>query len=116
MSTFKYADLPVATTRPGAERRITYTDNLMLVIFDFSDGPQTQPDPPHQHPHEQVSYVAEGEILFFLGDAAPVHLVPGDGYTVPPNIPHCIQLLTPRVRLIDAFTPLRQDFIQALNG
>lgn len=111
MSTFKFPDLPVTAIRPGAERRIAYSNHLMLVIFDFSDGPQTQPDPPHQHPHEQVSYVAEGEILFFLGDEPPVHLRPGDGYTVPSNIPHCIQLLTSRVRLVDTFTPLREDFL-----
>jgi quercetin dioxygenase-like cupin family protein len=111
MSAFKFPDLPVAAVRPGVERRIAYTDHLMLVIFDFSDGPQSQPDPPHQHPHEQVSYVAEGEILFFLGGEPPIHLAPGDGYTVPPNIPHCIQLLTARVRLVDSFTPLREDFL-----
>ncbi len=111
MSTFKFSDLPVSAIRAGGQRRIAYTDHLMLVIFDFSDGPKTAPDPLHQHPHEQVSYVVEGEILFFLGDEPPVHLVPGDGYTVQPNIPHCIQLLTPRVRLVDAFTPLRDDFI-----
>lgn len=111
MSAFKFPDLPVMAVRPGVERRIAYGDHLMLVIFDFSDGPQTQPDPPHQHPHEQVSYVAEGEILFFLGSDLPVRLGPGDGYTVPSNVPHCIQLLTPRVRLVDSFTPLREDFL-----
>ena len=111
MGPFKFSDLPAAPIRAGAERRIVYTDHLMLVIFDFSDGPQAQPDPPHQHPHEQVSYVVEGEILFFLDGEPSVHLVPGDGYTVPSNIPHCIQLLTPHVRLVDAFTPLREDFL-----
>jgi quercetin dioxygenase-like cupin family protein len=111
MGTFKFSDLPVTAIRPGVERRIAYTDHLMLVIFDFSDGPQTQPDPPHKHPHEQVSYVARGVILFFLGSEAPVHLKPGDGYTVPADVPHCIQLLTPRARLVDAFTPLREDFL-----
>ncbi len=111
MAAFKFSDLPAAAVRPGAERRMAYTGHLMLVIFDFSDGPQTQPDPPHQHPHEQVSYVVEGELLFFLSGEAPVHLRPGDGYTVPADVPHCIQLLTPRVRLLDAFTPLREDFL-----
>ena len=81
MGTFKFSDLPVSVIRAGAERRITHTAHLMLVIFDFNDGPQTQPDPPHQHPHEQASYVVEGEILFFLGGEPPVHLVPGEAGT-----------------------------------
>lgn len=113
MSTFKYAALPVTRVHAGAHRRVAHTDHLMLAIMDFTDGPRPQPDPPHRHPHEQVSYVAEGEILFFLGDDPPVRLAPGDGYTVPPDIPHTIQRLTPRVRLVDAFTPLRQDFLPA---
>jgi len=111
MSAINFSDLTPTVVRPGVERRIAYTDQLMLVIFDFYNGPQTQPDPPHNHPHEQVSYVVEGEILFFLGDEPPAHLVPGDVYTVPSGLPHTIQLLTQRVRLVDAFTPLRQDFL-----
>lgn len=34
-------------------------------VIDFDDGPTSEPDPPHSHPHEQVSYVSEGEIIFF---------------------------------------------------
>jgi hypothetical protein len=30
---------------------------------------------------------------------------------VPPDRPHRIQLLTPTARLVDTFTPLRQDFL-----
>jgi len=31
--------------------------------------------------------------------------------TIPPNVPHAIQALTPTVRLADAFTPVREDFL-----
>lgn len=92
------------------DRYLTYTDNLMMVVIDFNDGPTNEPDPPHNHPHEQVSYVAAGEVLFFL-DGVPTRLGPGDMFTVPPEIMHSVQLLTSHVRLVDTFTPLRQDFI-----
>ena len=94
----------------GRTRYLANTDNLMLAVIDFHDGPTSEPDPPHAHPHEQVSYVVEGEILFFLNDE-PTRLVPGDMFTVPPNITHSIQLLTEHVRLVDAFTPIREDFL-----
>lgn len=31
--------------------------------------------------------------------------------TIPPGVPHAIQALTPVVRLVDAFTPVREDFL-----
>lgn len=92
------------------ERYLTHTDNLMMVVIDFNDGPTSEPDPPHDHPHEQMSYVAEGEVIFFL-DGVPHPLKKGDMFTVQPNVSHSVQLLTQHVRLVDTFTPLREDFL-----
>jgi quercetin dioxygenase-like cupin family protein len=83
---------------------------LMVVVIDFTDGPSAEPDPPHAHPHEQVTYVAEGEVLFFI-DGEPTRLAAGDLITVPPNAPHSIQLLSNPVRLVDTFSPIREDFL-----
>lgn len=47
------------------DRYITHTDNLMMVVIDFNDGPTGAPDPAHDHPHEQVIYVAAWETSFF---------------------------------------------------
>ncbi len=110
MTALKYDDMPVTQINAGTERRLGHTDNLMIVLVDFSDGPKAEPDPPHSHPHEQVSYVAEGEIVFVLEDEK-THLKAGDVFLVPPNKPHSVQLLTEHVRLIDCFTPLREDFL-----
>ncbi len=97
-----------------AEKRTRYlahTDNLMLVVIDFADGPAEQPDPPHSHPHEQITYVAEGEILFFI-NGEPTQLSTGDMITVPPDAPHTIQLLTEKARLVDSFSPIREEFLK----
>ncbi len=110
MPTAKYHELPVTKIRPGAERRLAHTDNLMMVIVDFYDGPKEQPDPPHSHPHEQVSYVAEGEVLVIIGDRE-TRLGPGDIFLIPADVPHAIRLLTAHARLVDCFTPIRQDFL-----
>lgn len=107
----KYEDMLVENVSQGVERRLANTDNLMIVIVDFSGGPKDQPDPPHWHPHEQATYVAEGEILFFM-DQQQIHLRAGDVFLVPPDKPHSVQILTERVRLVDCFTPIREDFIK----
>ncbi len=111
MATLRYSETPATRFRPGGERRLGSTAHMMMVVVDFTDGPQTQADPPHSHPHEQVSYVAEGEINFLM-EGNTTHLVPGDMFLVPPNVPHSIQLITAHVRLIDCFTPIREDFLK----
>jgi len=111
MGIIKRSELTPETVAPGRARYLAYTDHLMMVVMEFEDGPASQPDPPHFHPHEQVSCVVSGEVLFFL-DGKPTRLGPGDMYTVPPNIPHSIQLLTKQVKLVDAFNPIRKDFLK----
>jgi len=110
MGTLKENEAVVESIGNQRVRYLTHTDSLMMAVIDFNDGPTSEPDSPHDHPHEQVSYVAAGEIIFFL-DGEPTRLGPGDMYSVPPNIPHSIQLLTSHVRLVDTFTPLRDDFL-----
>ena len=110
MGIIKSADITKEEIAPGRTRYLAHTQKLMMVVIDFDDGPTDQPDPPHSHPHEQVSYVVSGEVLFFL-DGEPTHLVPGDIFTVPPDVPHSVQLLSEHVRLVDTFHPLREDFL-----
>lgn len=95
---------------PGRERYLGYTDKLMMVVIDFHDGPASEPDPPHSHPHEQVSYVVTGELVVHIGEESK-KLGPGDIFTVPPGIPHTVRLLSKHVRLVDTFTPIRDEFI-----
>ena len=111
MNICKYNQTDIRILRDGVERRLGFTDNLMLAVIDFYDGPTTQPDPPHSHPHEQISYVAIGEILFII-DGESTRLEPGDMFLVPPGKPHSIQQLTDHVRLVDCFTPVREDFLE----
>lgn len=111
MSTLCYAEAAVTRVSDTVERRFIQTEQLMTVIVDFSGGPAPQPDPYHSHPHEQTSYVAEGEVIFLIEGEAPVHLKAGDLAAISANKKHAIQLLTPTARLIDSFTPIRADFL-----
>jgi quercetin dioxygenase-like cupin family protein len=95
---------------PDYERTISYLDNLMVTICTFKNGPAKSPQPPHSHPHEQITYVAEGELIFFKGPES-CNLSKGDIITIPSGIPHCIQTLSKQVILIDSFSPVRKDFL-----
>lgn len=111
MSVIKYTEVSPEVIAEGRTRYIGHTDNLMVVVIDVKDGPKTEPDPPHSHPHEQVTYVAAGELYFFI-DGVPHRVSEGDVITIPGNVPHTIQPLTRFVRLVDTFTPIRQEFLK----
>ena len=102
--------------RPGFTRWSLHTDRLMAVVLDIANGPWPRPDPPHTHPHEQLAYVAEGEVLFLCEGLEPVKLVAGDLYAIPPGVPHAIQLLSQTARLVDCFTPLREDILKDMRA
>jgi len=112
MATLKFEEVPYQKVRDGLERKIIQTDNLMTVLIDFTDGPWEEPEPPHSHLHEQTSYIASGEIMFFCEDEEPVKLQTGDMFAVPSGKKHTIQLLTPKARLVDSFNPVREDFLK----
>ncbi len=111
MSTVKRSETIPAAIAAGRTRYLAHTANLMMVVVEFNDGPAVAPDPPHSHPHEQVTYVAAGELILFLGDEK-VQLKQGDLFSVPSNLPHSVQTLSPHVCLIDAFNPIRTDFLK----
>lgn len=113
MPVFKYATLPVARPAANTQRRQVHTDHVMLVVVDFIDGPSPAA-PPHQHPHEQISYIVSGRVNFIMGegDERTVNPVePGDMVVVPPNVPHTVEVLGESARLIDCFYPIREDFL-----
>ena len=110
MGTVKQSQVTPIVIGDRRTRYLAHTDQLMMAVIDFDDGPTAEPDPPHAHPHEQVSYVAAGEIIFYL-DGVATHLGSGDLFTVPSGVPHAIQLLSVHARIVDAFHPLRDEFL-----
>jgi quercetin dioxygenase-like cupin family protein len=110
MAFYKLEDLKAESIGAGRRRVAVHTENVMMVVFDFDDGPAKEPDPLHSHPHEQISYVASGRVIYFLGKEQKT-MEAGDMVTIAPNVPHAIQTLTSKVRLVDAFSPVREDFL-----
>ncbi len=104
----KYQDMPVTQIKAGAERRLAYTDHLMMAIIDFSNGPAAQPDPPHAHPHEQVTSLLEGVLEFTLGGEVR-RMMAGDVVVIPPGVPHSARAIE-QCRVMDVFAPVREDY------
>jgi quercetin dioxygenase-like cupin family protein len=66
--------------------------------------------PMHIHVHEQITYIIEGELDMVIGgeDCA---LRAGMYYVIPSNTPHSAIAKT-ACKVIDAFSPVREDYRQ----
>ena len=112
MPVLKEEEVPSTKIKEGVRRRLINTEALMMVVIDFDGGPWAEPDPPHSHVHEQTTYVVEGDIIFFCQDEPDQRLKAGDMFSVPSGKAHAIQLLSKTAKLIDSFTPVREDFLR----
>ncbi|GAA0178904.1 cupin domain-containing protein [Clostridium sediminicola] len=91
----------------GVKRKIlAYHDNLMVVEVHFEENAVGAI---HTHPHEQITYILEGEFEFNI-DGNKKIVKAGDSTFKEPNIPHGAVCLK-KGKLLDIFTPCRQDFI-----
>lgn len=92
----------------GIQRQVFgYDDKIMLVKAKFEKGAIGAL---HEHPHVQVTYVDSGAFEMTIGDEKKI-IRKGDGYYVPPHVWHGCVCLEPGM-LIDAFSPLREDFLK----
>ncbi|MDF1573222.1 MAG: cupin domain-containing protein [Bacteroidales bacterium] len=94
----------------GVFRKIATMEHLMVAVIDFTGGPMKEPDPYHSHEHEQITYVVSGRLKFII-EGEVSELQAGDTITIPSGKSHTIQTLTPEVRLVDSFSPIREDFL-----
>ncbi len=64
--------------------------------------------PEHQHPHEQIMNLIEGEFLFTV-DGVEYRMKAGESFVIPPNVPHSAKSVT-ECYLVDVFCPPRDDW------
>lgn len=104
---FAQPDEGASTKLDGSTRRVILSlPELMLVEFSFEKGGVGAL---HSHPHVQTSYVAEGVFEVTIGDETQT-IAAGGAYIVPSGVTHGVRALEAG-RLIDSFTPRRDDFL-----
>lgn len=92
----------------GVRRKILgYDDHLMMVCVDFEKDAIGSL---HSHKHRQVTYVAKGVFEVEIAGEKEI-LKEGDSFFVPSDATHGVRALEAG-RLIDVFTPSRNDFLK----
>ena len=85
----------------------SHSNDLTFAHVTIDKGAEL---PEHFHIHEQWTHIVEGELLFRLGGEEQV-LTPGMTAFIPANTPHSARAIT-KCKVIDAFLPVRQDFVE----
>ena len=107
----RYASMRAVEAFPGVTRRTLGSGaSLTLAEIQIAEGHEV---PEHVHPHEQAGQVASGRVRFTIGGQA-LELGPGDAYVIPGGVPHHVVAIDPAT-LIEAFSPVREDFLGDLT-
>lgn len=99
--------IPVENLPDNIERQMVVGKNIMICRLKF---PPHSVAAPHDHPHEQMTFVEKGKARFIVGEEEKV-VSAGDVLHFPPNIWHGATMLDEEVVLIDIFSPIREDFL-----
>ncbi|CAL1520898.1 cupin domain-containing protein [Chitinophaga sp. MM2321] len=98
-------NLPVKNTVAGHYGRFVHGERSTLAFWEISEGAIS---PMHQHPHEQITYVAAG-IFEMEIDGVKYELLQHDTLVIPPNALHGGRAVKD-CKLIDSFCPVREDY------
>lgn len=91
---------------PGVHARTFWQDEMLLAIVDLAPHSEV---PAHQHPHEQAGSVLSGELSLTI-DGETRTLTQGDAYLIPGNVEHSATTGDMPARVIDVFSPVRDEY------
>jgi quercetin dioxygenase-like cupin family protein len=99
---------PIVPTGENVTRQVLSDhENLMVLAFRFAQAGAI--GALHDHPHVQSTYVESGRFRFTLGEQEQ-DFGPGDSFVIPSGRTHGCVCLEPG-KLVDCFTPRRDDFL-----
>jgi len=102
----RWQDVELEHLNPRLDRQMITGENLMLARVLLRKGVIV---PEHSHENEQLTYVLEGALKFWIAGKEIV-VSAGEVLCIPPRLPHKAQALEDTVDL-DVFYPPRQDWL-----
>jgi quercetin dioxygenase-like cupin family protein len=104
-------DVEIETMNPLLGRQLIVGHQVMLARVLLKKGCIV---PLHSHVNEQLSYILEGALKFYI-DGKEIVVRAGEVLTIPPNMPHKAEALEDTVDL-DIFNPPRADWINKTDS
>jgi quercetin dioxygenase-like cupin family protein len=110
----RWDDLPREKVTDLLDRRLICGERMMLAHVYLKKGCIV---PAHSHENEQLTYVLDGTLRFWLGEEGRDEVVVhgGEVLVIPPNLRHKAEALEDTLD-VDVFSPPRQDWLDKTDA
>jgi quercetin dioxygenase-like cupin family protein len=111
---FRWDDMPREPVTDQISRRLITGERMMLAHVYLDRGSVV---PKHSHDNEQLTYILEGALRFWLGEEGDEEVVvrAGEVLHLPSNLPHKAEAIEDTVD-VDVFCPPRQDWLDGTDS
>jgi len=106
---YRWEDMPKEQVTETLSRRLITADRMMLAHVYLDKGCIV---PKHQHENEQLTYIIDGALHFWIGENGEeeVTVRSGEVLVIPSNVWHKAEALVDTLD-VDIFSPPRQDWL-----
>jgi quercetin dioxygenase-like cupin family protein len=106
---YRWNDMPKEKVSDVLDRRLITGDSVMLTHVYLKKGAIV---PQHNHPNEQITYILEGGLRFWIGEdeSEVIDVLAGEVLHIPSLVKHKAEALEDTVD-VDIFSPPRQDWL-----
>src|SRR3954464_10866217 len=107
---YRWDDMPKEQVTEQLSRRLITGERMMLAHVYLEKGCIV---PKHSHENEQLTYILDGALKFWIGEDQKEEIVvrAGEVLLIPSNIPHKAEALEETLD-VDVFSPPRQDWLK----
>ena len=111
---YRWDDLPKEALKPDLHRRLIATERMMLAHVYLDKGCVV---PKHAHENEQLTYILDGALRFWLGEdeSEVVDVAAGEVLHIPSHLAHKAEALETTLD-VDVFCPPRQDWLDGSDA
>jgi quercetin dioxygenase-like cupin family protein len=109
----RWDDMPKERVTDTIARRFIVGERMMLAHVYLAKGTMV---PRHSHDNEQLTYILEGALRFWIGDDGAQEIIvrAGEVLVIPSNVPHQAEALEDTLD-VDVFNPPRQDWLDGTD-
>src|SRR5256885_15754856 len=109
VSFYRWEEMPKEKVSAMLDRRLITGDRMMLAHVYLKKGCIV---PKHQHENEQLTYILDGALRFWVGEDGSEEMVvrAGEVLHIPSNVWHKAEALEDTLD-VDVFSPPRQDWL-----